>query len=96
MARDLDARDIVSEGGSYPFPYHVRPTLWQYTFDLGPAGLTMLVCTLAGVFAASACFVTMKDQTLGITGVAVRLLGLLFPCFAVTMVITALHTPSHH
>jgi general secretion pathway protein G len=96
LARDVDAREIILEEGSYPFRYHVRPTFWQYTFDLETTKPTMLVCALAGVFASVACFVTPRDRRLGLGGTIGSLLGTLLACFVVTMLIAILHTPSHH
>jgi hypothetical protein len=98
LAADLDAREVVSRDGGYEFPYHrrFRPTFRQYAFDLDTTRPVKVVCTLAGVFAAVACFVALRDRGISLVGMLGRLFLTLMMCFFITSVITVLHTPSHH
>jgi general secretion pathway protein G len=101
LARDVDARDvIVEEDGAIKFPrygYFGGPTFRQYAFDLDTARPVEIACALAGVFAAVACFVTLRNRSrIRLAGMVGNLLLTLLACFVVTLFITALHTPSHH
>jgi hypothetical protein len=95
LARDADLAELVLKDGGYPFPKVGRPTLWQFTFDLD-TGWVRAACAQAGVFAFFACLATRGDERVGHARSPLTLVPTLAACFVVAMIITVLHTPSHH